>query len=132
VTIGSNAGYRYQKDNPSSSKNLNSYIRFSSVPGIKASVTASVVLIHSAYLNGTVFGARISRDIVKGKLFGQLEARKVQYRYNNIEVPLNQSILGLNLSWRLTRKLSIAVNFEGEFQNRQMSGRLYTNLIKRF
>jgi hypothetical protein len=130
VTIGSNAGYRYQKDSPSS-HNLNNYIRFSSVPGIKASVTASVVLIQSAYLKGTVFGARISRDIVKGKLFGQLEARKVQYRYNNIEVPLNQSILGLNLSWRLTKKLSIAVNFEGEFQNRQMSGRVYTNLIKR-
>ncbi len=130
VNIGSNAGYRFQKDNPSS-KNLNNYIRFSNVPGIKASVTASVVLIESAYLKGTVMGIRMSRDIIKGKVFGQLEARKVRYRYNNIEFPLNQTIVGLNLSWRFTRKLSFAINFEGEFQNKSTSSRVYTNIIKR-
>lgn len=131
VSIGSNAGYRYQKDNPSS-KNLNNYIRFASVPGIKAAVTASVVLIESAYLRGTVFGLRMSRDIIKGKVFGQLEARKVVYHYNNIEVPVNQSIVGLNLSWRFTRKLLFAINFEGEFKNKNATARVYTNITKRF
>ncbi len=130
VTIGSNAGYRFQKDSPSS-KNLNSYIRFSNVPGIKASVSLTVVLLESAYLNGTVIGGRISRDLIRGKLSGQLDIRAVQYRYNNVEVPLNQSIIGLNLSYRLTRKLSFALNFEGEFQKKLTSGRVYTNLIKR-
>ena len=130
VTIGSNAGYRFQKDNPSS-KNLNSYIRFSNVPGIKASVSLTVVLLESAYLNGTVIGGRISRDLIRGKLSGQLDVRTVQYRYRNVEIPLHQSIVGLNLSYRFTRKLSFALNFEGEFQNKLTSGRIYTNLIKR-
>lgn len=132
ISIGSNAGYRFQKDNPTTSQNLNSYITFSRVPGLKASATLTALRIHSAYLDGTVYGIRLSRDIIKGKVFGQAEFRTVKYQYKNVENPLNQSIAGLNISWRLTKKLSFAFNFEGEFQQDKSTSRVFTSLIQRF
>ncbi len=132
ITIGSNAGYRFQKDNPGVSKNLNSYVTISRVPGLQMAVTASALFIQSAYLTGAIYGIRASRDIVKGKLFGELEYRTVQYHYKNVEIPLNQSIFGVNLSWRATKLFSLSVNYEGEINNKQVTSRIYTNITQRF
>ena len=132
ITIGSSAGYRYQKGSPTPSMNMNNYLTISRVPGIKASATLSAVLIQSSYLNGIIYGIRMSRDIVNGKLFGELEYRWVTYHYNHVEFPLQQSIVGANLSWRFTKTLSFAFNYEAEIQNKKLTNRIYTNLIKRF
>ena len=132
ITIGSNAGYRYQINNPGVSKNLNTYVTVSRIPGLQLAATASVLLIESAYLNGTIYGLRLSRDIIKGKLFGELEFRTVQYKYKNVEIPLNQSIFGTNLSWRISKLFSFSLNYEGELQNKKVNSRIYTNIIQRF
>lgn len=132
ITIGSNAGYRFQNDNPGVSKNLNTYVTVSRIPGLQIAATASVLFIQSAYLKGAIYGIRASRDIVKGKLFGEIEYRTVQYNYKNVENPLNQSIFGVNLSWRITKLLSLSANYEGELQNKAINSRIYTNLIQRF
>jgi hypothetical protein len=132
ITIGSNAGYRFQHNVPGASKNLNTYVTVSRIPGLQLAATASVLLIESAYLNGTIYGIRLSRDIVKGKLFGELEYRTVQYRYKNVENPLNQSIFGTNLSWRISKLFSFSLNYEGELQNQKVNSRIYTNIIQRF
>ena len=66
MTIGANAGYRYQHDTPGNSKNLNTYITYSRIPGLNVSTTANLTLIHSPYLDGIVYGVRFSRDIVAG------------------------------------------------------------------
>ena len=132
VTIGSSAGYRFQKDNPGPSKNLNSYITYSRIPGIGVSATASVVMIQSAYLDGLIYGIRASRDILKGKLHGEVEYRQVEYRYKNVEFPLEQSIVGANLSWRFSKRMSFSVNYEGEIRNKKISNRIYTHVTQRF
>jgi hypothetical protein len=132
ISIGSNAGYRFQKDNPTSSKNLNSYITFSRVPGLGISATLSAVLIQSAYLDGIIYGIRASRDIINGKLFGEIDFRTVEYRYKNVETPLTQSIIGTNLSWRFSKTLSFGFNYESEISNRNLTSRIYTNIIQRF
>ena len=132
ITIGSNAGYRFQNDNPGVSKNLNSYITVSRIPGLQIAATASALFIQSAYLKGAIYGIRLSRDIVKGKLFGELEYRTVQYHYKNVEIPLNQSIFGVNLSWRASKLFSLSVNYEGEINNKQVTSRIYTNITQRF
>ncbi len=132
ITIGSNAGYRFQKDNPGVSKNLNSYITVSRIPGLQIAATASALFIQSAYLKGAIYGIRISRDIVKGKIFGELEYRTVQYHYKNVEIPLDQSIIGVHLSWRATKLFSLSANYEGELNNKQITSRIYTNITQRF
>ena len=132
ITLGANAGYRFQKDNPFPSKNLNTYMTISRVPGLQASATLSATWIQSAFMDGLVYGLRISRDIIRGKLYGELQYRIADYGYRNLEFPIKQSIAGANLSWRITKKLSFACNYEGEIQNHIVTSRIYTNLIQRF
>ncbi|HEY3385232.1 MAG TPA: hypothetical protein VGK46_01905 [Saprospiraceae bacterium] len=132
MTIGANAGYRYQQDTPGNSKNLNTYITYSRIPGLNVSATANLTLIHSPYLDGIVYGVRFSRDIVEGKLFGEFQYRIAEYGYTNVEIPIQQTIMGLNLSWRITRMLSFSANYETEIQHQRWNNRIYTNLIQRF
>lgn len=132
VMIGSSAGYRYQKDNPEDSKNLHSYLTWSRVPWLNASATVTSTLLQSPYLEGIIYGMRLSRDIIDGKLYGELEFRRVSYQYRNIEEPITQHLAGMNLTWRMTKKLSFAIYYEGEIRKNELSHRINTNIIQRF
>ncbi len=132
ITLGSSAGYRFQKGNPTPSTNMNNYLTISRVPGINASATVSATLIHSVYLDGLIYGVRTSRDIINGKLYGELEFRVVEYKYKSVEFPLKQYIAAANISWRIKKKLSFAFNYEAEIQNKKITSRIYTNIIQRF
>lgn len=132
ITVGSSAGYRFQKGNPTASTNLNSYLTISRVPGLDVSATVSATLIHSVYLDGLIYGVRASRDIINGKLYGEAEFRVVDYKYKNVEFPLKQYIAATSLSWRILKKLSFAFNYEAEIQNKKVTSRIYTNIIQRF
>jgi hypothetical protein len=131
VTLGSSIGYRFQKEQGSNSMNMHYYLSHSRVPLIKASVMASAILLSNDYLHGAVYGVRISRDIVKQKVFGELEYRMVDYRYDNSERTLHQDIVGVSLSWRVRKKLSLSVDFEGVF-GEQPNNRVHLNLVQRF
>ena len=132
ITIGSNAGYRFEKNTAVASKNLYSYLTISRIPKLNMSATLTTVWIQSPYLDGLIYGLRISRDLVKGKLFGEASYRIVDYKYKSTEYALIQSIVGLNLSWRITRKISLSVNYEGEIRESELSNRIYSNIIHRF
>jgi hypothetical protein len=132
VTIGSSAGYRFQKDVPRASINLHNYITISQVPGLRTSATLSAIWLQSPYLDGIIYGIRTGRDFLKGKLYSEIEFRMVSYNYTNIENPLDSKIAALQLTYRLTRKLSLSFQYEGEFQTTTKYHRIYTNLIQRF
>jgi len=130
--IGVNAGYRFRKEDPRPSKNLNGTLTYSHVPGIGASVTLSSTWLETSYINGMVYGAGISRDLVPGKLNGGLKYRYVDYLYINSELALVQNVVEANLSWMIYRKLSLSVFYEGTFEKELPYHRLYINLSKRF
>jgi hypothetical protein len=132
VTLGSSSGYRFQKDNPRPSVNINNYLTISQIPGIRASATVSAIWLQSPYLDGIIYGLRTGRDFLKGKLYGEIEYRMVSYRYTHIESPLDYKIGALQLTYRLSKKLSLSCQYEGEFQPAQHNHRIYTNIIQRF
>ena len=130
--IGVNAGYRFRKEDPRPSKNLNGTLTYSHVPRIGASITLSFTWLETSYINGMVYGAGISRDLVPGKLNGGLKYRYVDYLYINSELALVQNVVEANLSWMIYRKLSLSVYYEGTFEKELPYHRLYINLSKRF
>ena len=129
---GVNAGYRFRKDDPRPSKNLNGYITYSNVPGIGASVTLSTTWIETSYLNGLVYGAGISREIIPQKLSGGLQYRYVDYLYRNSEMSLIQHVGEANLSWAVYRKLTLSVYYEGTFEKKMPYHRVFINISQRF
>ncbi len=130
--LGVNAGYRFRKDDPQPTRNLNGYLTYSQVPGIGASVTLSTTWVETSYLNGMVYGAGISRKIISDKLTGGIQYRYVDYLYQNNETPLIQNVFEANLSWNVYRKLSLSVYYEGTFEKEMPYHRVFINISQRF
>ncbi|HMR42758.1 MAG TPA: hypothetical protein PKC40_02950 [Saprospiraceae bacterium] len=133
ATLGVNANWRFQKNNTNLSKNLNAYINFSRVPVIKAAVSLTANFLQTAYLDSKYFGIRLTREILKGKLTGDLYFRYTDYAYKNLENTFSQKIAGIDFSYNLTQKLAFYIYYEGSFQQDQATfSRLNTKLIQRF
>jgi len=130
--MGLNAGYRFRKEDPQPTKNVNAYITYSQVPGIGASVTLSTTWIETSYLNGIVYGAGISRNFMSDKLSGGIKYRYVDYLYQNSEMTLIQHVGEANLSWAVYKKLSLSVYYEGTFEKEMPYHRIYFNISQRF
>jgi len=132
ISIGANAGYRFSKQDPRPSKNLYSYITYSNVPWINASATLSATLMETSYINGSIYSLGFSRDIIPGKLSGGVGYRYVNYKFVNNETPLVQNMAEMDLTWRIMKKLSCSLNYEGTFEKGRNYERIYVNLTQRF
>ena len=132
LSIGVRTGYRYRKDDPRPSRNVNTYVSYSRIPWINASGTISAMLLETAYLSGGIYSLKFSRDIIPGKLFGGLGYRFVNYKYSYIDSSLNQHIGDINMTLKIIKKLSFSVSYESVFENSSNYNRLYLRLSTRF
>ena len=133
ITWGFNANWRFQKSNINLSQNLNSYLNFNRLPWVNAMVSLSANILHTGYLDSKLYGMRLSKELVRGKLNGELNFQFVQYDYKNYEYKLQQEIGGIDLSWNITKKLAFYLSFEGTFDKRNKPfNRLNTRIIQRF
>lgn len=133
VTWGANANWRFQKSDANLSKNLNSYLNFSRIPWIGATASLTANLLQTNYLDSKMFGIRLTKEIVPGKLSTDAYFRVVDYRYTSNEYQVQQQIAGFDLSINLTRKLGLHFYYEGTFDKKADTlHRLNTKLIQRF
>ncbi len=132
LSFGANAGYRFSKTDPIPSKNLYTYMTYSNLPWINASVTLSATLMKTSYINGNIYSLGLSRDIVPGILSGGIGYRYVDYKFVNSETPLIQNMAEMDLTWRIMKKLSFSLNYEGTFETGRNYDRIYVNLTQRF
>lgn len=132
MAVGVKVGYRSAKQDPRPTKNAYGYISYSRVPWLNVSATLSVTLLETSYLSGRIYSLGISRDIVPGKLYGSISYRYVDYKFVTYDSFLKQQVGDINLNWRIMRKLSLSVAYEGIFESTNTYNRLYLNLIKRF
>jgi len=132
LTIGVNAGYRFQNTDARDSKNVYGYASWL-VPGLKTTTTGSVTWIDGSYLSGNIYSLGLSRDLARGKLNAGINYRYVDYKFYQNESSMVQHIAEVNLSWSIIRKLTLNLFFEGTFEkpdNRYQ--RLYVQLRKSF
>lgn len=132
LSIGATIGYRFQKSDPRASKNLNAYVTYSQIPWLGISATLTATLLETSYISGQVYGLGISRDLVAGKLYGALNYRYTNYKYTNSEIRQVQNVGEVNLTWRIMKKLSCSLYFEGTFEKDFQYQRLYVQVTQRF
>lgn len=132
LTIGSSGGYRFQKDQQNTSKNLYGFLSISRIPWVRASATLSTTFLESNYLKGLIHGVVLNKDIAGGKILSELNLRKVNYQYGQYGSTLEQNIVALGLSGKITRNLSISTNYEVTFEKGKTLHRIYSNIIQRF
>lgn len=132
VSLGINAGWRFQKSRINESKNINAYLNFSKVPWLDASASLTINLLQTGYLDSEIYGGRISKELIRGKLSSDLYFRMVNYRYKQYENSIIQKIAGLDFGWNISRKLSFHTYYEGTFEkNKDAFSRFNTRIIQR-
>lgn len=133
IVLGANASWRFQKSDLNLSRNLNAYLNFSRLPMLNARVSLTANFLQTNFLNSRIFGARISKDIIRRKLDGELYYRKVHYQYKSNETTIGQDIAGASLSLNLMKNLALYLYYEGTFDDKgQALHRFNSRIIQRF
>ncbi|MCF8371522.1 MAG: hypothetical protein K9H64_07860 [Bacteroidales bacterium] len=132
VTLGANAGYRFQKNDPSASKNLYSFVNIRNFTALDVSTTLSATYIESSYFTGNFYGIRLSKDLFKGKVQAGVSYQNINYFYRSSEETLLQDMVELNFNWRIYKKLSFSANYEFLGQGKDQFNRFYVQLRQRF
>jgi hypothetical protein len=132
INLGLSGGTRFREEDPRPTNTFRGYVTHSKIPTINASLTLSANLMETSYLDGQVYGARLSKDLIGGKLFSMLNYRYVNYKYVSTASSLVQNIAEIDLSYYITKKLFVSLNFESTFQDNENYNRIYFNLRKKF
>lgn len=133
ITCGANLGWRFQKSDLNLSENLNAYLNFSRMPWLKAAASLTANFLRTNYLDSKIFGIRLSKEILPGRLNGEVYYRWLDYHYRNYENHFRQQIAGADVSLNLTRKLAFHLYYEGTFDKQNDTfTRLNTKIIQRF
>ncbi|MCX6247260.1 MAG: hypothetical protein NTW10_05970 [Bacteroidetes bacterium] len=129
LSIGATGSYRFSKQDPKPTQNVYAYVTYSQIPGIRTSVTVSTILLKTGYLNGKIYSAGLSKDLAAGKLYLGLTYRYVDYHYINTEyVPTYQNMGEFSLTWRIIKKLSLSLYYEGTFEKTNQYQRVYAQI----
>lgn len=132
VSMGLNAGYRFRTKDLNPNENLNGFVSFNQLPWIKASATLSANLLKTSYLDGKIVGLRLSRDIIPGKMYTELNYRFIDYNFINSNTKLIQNIAQANLSWQFKHKMSFSLDYELTMEKTTKYHRIYISFSKRF
>lgn len=132
LSWGGTAGYRFATATSNESLNGYTYLTYSQIPFIDASITINATALKTSYLSGIIYGGSLSRDFFNGKLYAELSYQNVNYTFATT-TQLLENIADLNLSWRITRKLFLSMNLEAmKDTNSNLQGRLFFNITQRF
>jgi len=129
---GGTAGYRTATATSNESLNGYTYLTYSQIPLIDASITINATALKTSYVTGMIYGASLSRDFFNGKFYAELSYQKVNYTFTTT-TQLLQDIADVNLSWRFTRKLFFSMDVEAmKDTNSNLQGSLFFNITQRF
>jgi hypothetical protein len=133
VTWGVNTSLRFQKNNTNTSRNLNSYISFSRIPIVKMRAALRVNFLQTGYIESNSIGIRLTKEVIKRRLNGDIYFRIMDYKYKSNNSKVHQNIAGISFSFKLMKKLTLYLYYEGTFDNRkQKYNRINLKIIKRF
>lgn len=133
ISWGVNSSWRFQKNDENTSRNLNSFVSFSRIPFLKMSANIRANFLQTDYLDSRIFGARLSKEIIRSRLNGEVYYSSVDYTYKSSKFSTHQNILGINFSLKLMKKLTFYLYWEGTFDDQdQQYQRINTRIIQRF
>lgn len=127
-----NAGTRFSKNDPQPTNTINGNVMWTSIPAINASLSVSANLMQTSYLDGQIYGARLTKDFIKGKFQTALNYRYVDFNYSTGTSGLIQNIGEIDLSYQVNKKTFLSVNLETTFQESENFNRLYLNVRRKF
>jgi hypothetical protein len=132
MSIGASSSYWDRVGDSKPTTNINGYFTYTQLPVLKVSASLTVNSLHTSYVDGFIYGLRVDKDFLNGKLNWGVNYRFVNYTYLASQNKLLEHIAAMDLSMQFTRKFSISVNYEGTFDKANTYHQIYCSLIKRF
>lgn len=133
ISWGINSSLRFQKNDENTSRNLNSFLSISRIPFLKMNANIRANFLQTNYLDSRIFGVRLSKEIIRSRLNGELYYSSVDYTYKSSKFSTHQNIFGINFSLKLMKKLTFYLYWEGTFDDQdQQYQRINTRIIQRF
>jgi hypothetical protein len=137
INTGFSYSKRFQSDNQNKSDNIYVYFGITKLPGIGGRLSLNYNINSSNYLESNIVSLRHSRTFMRNRLNADFYYRFVNYSYlnSNNALPndkITQNYFGTNLSFNITKKLTLSVSGELSTSSTENNYRFYTRLIKRF
>ncbi len=132
MNLGISSSYWDRAGDSKPTMNINGFLTYAQVPVVKAAVSLTLNELQTSYVKGFIYGLRLDKDYLKGKLNWGINYRYVNYTYLNSSGKLLEHIGSTDLSFQFSRKFSMSINYEGTFEQQNIYHQIYCNLIKRF
>jgi hypothetical protein len=132
ITLGVESGYRFLKSDPRPSRNIYGYLTYYQVPGLMVNFTLTGTWLESAFMDGKVLGADITKDLFQGRLQAGIGYRYTDYTLPESKLSILQNTGTMSLFWQFAPKLSFSANYEGTFEKHDKYNRVYLQIRKRF
>ena len=133
ISWGANVSMRFQQSQQNPSRSLTSFINFSRIPFVNGRLTLRANFLQTDYLESRIYGARLSKELIRGKLNGEIYYRWVDYQYTLGDRIVHQNIGGASLTIRIQKQLSLHLFYEGVHDKaNQNYHRFNAKIIKRF
>jgi hypothetical protein len=131
ISINVSSFYRYQQNNPKPTKNYVANINFNNLPYIGTALNLNANTLETYYFNGVILGGRISKNVLKSKVYLELNYRNVNYDFLNSEQLLKQDIVGFATTMQLKKSTSLSISYEGTFEPIKHYHRYFITLMHR-
>ncbi len=132
INLNASGFYRYQESRPKPTKNYVVSLTISQVMGIGSSLNFTINTMNTYYFDGSIYGARLTKDLFKSKVSAELNYRKVDYRFFNTEQPrMQQNIVGGAANFYGKNRTSIMLSYEGTFEPNKVYNRYYITVLQR-
>ena len=132
IFIGMNAGYRFLKKDIKPAKNFNGYIGYSQIPFVEVSTTLSYTGLNTSYVNGSIYGIRLSKSFSFIDYTLSASYTKVEYDYLASLTKIRQNNFSLDLSGRIFEQVFLSCSYEGVFEDKLNYSTVLVDLSFRF
>ncbi|QQS37032.1 MAG: hypothetical protein IPM56_03500 [Ignavibacteriales bacterium] len=130
--VGLGGGYRNSKNDLRPSKNYNGYVTYSRIPFAEISATLSYNNISSSYVDGSIYGFRITKSINELDAELSLGCRRTNYTYIINSNKVEQDNVNIDCSIRIIDRTYFNIGYEGYFEKNNSQGRILIDLTTRF
>jgi hypothetical protein len=130
--LGLNSGYRFRNGDIKPTRNFGGYLSYTLIPIIESSISVSYNKLFTNYVESSVAGVRISRNLFNNMADFSISYRKSDYELINSSFNSSQNIFSVDISTRISRILSFTLSYEGVFEENRTSGRIFAGVISRF
>ncbi len=132
MNVGVSSSYWDRSGDSKPTQNINGFVTYAQLPLLKASTSLTINSLQTSYVNGFIYGLRLDKDFLNGKLNWGINYRYVDYTYLTSAGKLQEHIGATDLSYQFTRKFSFSLSYEGTFDKQNIYHQIYCSVIRRF